>query len=134
MRFSSAVRTGRLGLTVLGTVVLLTGCGGGSSTLPIPSGAPVVLAPACGSPALLTGEYFPRYQTYILLLTFETTVEDARLLEAKYGFTLKYIYNSAPTFVIEASPEALARLRCDPLVASIAYDNPAYHGNASRLP
>jgi hypothetical protein len=131
MQFLSAVRTVRLTVTALGSVALVAGCGGGSGSLPIPSGAPVVLAPACGDPAPLSGDYVPGSRTYVLLLTYESTVEQARLLEARYGFTLKYIYNSAPTFVIEAAPEALARLRCDPLVANIAYDDPAYHGGGS---
>ncbi|MES2464862.1 MAG: hypothetical protein V4671_30220 [Armatimonadota bacterium] len=123
-QLSSAVRTGVLGLTALGAIVLFAGCGGGGSSSVTPGGGPVVLAPACSNPAPLTGTY-DGVPTYIVALTPGTSAaEQAPLLGAKYGFTVQYTFPSSyspPYFSAELSPEALARLRCDPLVAETFY-------------
>ncbi|MES2460137.1 MAG: hypothetical protein V4671_06115 [Armatimonadota bacterium] len=124
MQFSqlaSAVRTGILGLSALGAIVLFAGCGGGSSTVSIPR--PLVLAPACSNPSPLTGSYDPQVPQYVVVLTpGEISAVLARNLEARHGFTLKYVYPGSSVFAAELSPKALASLRCDPLVVSIAYD------------
>jgi hypothetical protein len=124
MRFSQAVRSGVFGLTALVSLALLSGCGGGgpSTAVPAPITAPIVLAPACGSPAPLLGDY-QGLATYFVTLTPGTSAaEQAPLLAAKYGFTVEYTFTSSPTiFSAILSPEVLARLRCDPLVIETGY-------------
>ncbi|MES2462787.1 MAG: hypothetical protein V4671_19570 [Armatimonadota bacterium] len=125
-QYASAVRIGILGLTALGSVTLNTGCGGGTSTTtvpnPTPIATPLVLAPACSDPVPLRGTYDPRgSRLQVTLIPGTDATEQAPLLGAKYGFTPQFILSSSPSFQAELSPEALARLRCDPFVADIYY-------------
>jgi hypothetical protein len=106
-------------------MAFITGCGGGSSSTSIPTDVPVVLAPACSDPVPLQGSYSRGITTYVVVLNSgEISAVQARSLEAKHGFTLKYVYPYSSVFAAELSPQALASLRCDPLVVSVAYDRP----------
>ena len=68
------------------------------------------------------GTYDPRLSTYIVTLVPGTiSPEQAPLLGIKYGFTVEQALSSSSAFSAELSPEALAQLRCDPLVVEIAY-------------
>lgn len=92
---------------------------------PIPSR--VELVPACGNPSPIGGTANPNIRSYFVIFAEGTTsaqaVEYSAFLAAKYGFTPDSVYETVlKGFAATLTPEQVAKLRCETMVASLEYN------------
>ena len=99
------------------------------------SAAPEVVPPSCLSPAPLDGKWYDETPGYIVLLVDaeeNASVTAARLAE-KYGFAVENTMRRLRMFAVARfDAAALARLRCDPSVKLIAFNEPTRIATASE--
>lgn len=87
-----------------------------------------VLAPSCPEPAPLDGKYYHRAPGYII--RFRDDIQDVsplvHKLALKYSFKPTAVYEAAiKGFAVrQLTPEALAALRCEPVILGISFDEP----------
>jgi hypothetical protein len=127
-RFSSVRAT-----AVALLLVVLSACGGGSSSPTEPSAPPrpqppAAPAPACSNPAPLEGEPHPDAPGYIILFRDGVRAQEvAPSLARKYGFTVSNIYETLPGFASpDMTSEMVAQIRCEPTVSLVEYNGIAY--------
>jgi hypothetical protein len=86
------------------------------------TGAPRVIAPQCGTPALLLGTYSIPGYIVVFQDTTNAEAETARLAQ-KYPFTPTFVYSAALRGLsAPLANSVVAALRCEPTVHSIEYD------------
>ena len=89
--------------------------------------APEVVAPVCQTPAPLEGTWSDEAPGYIVMLTDEQesrSVVAARLGQ-KYGFTVEGSFRRLRMFTVSRfDPNVLAKLRCDPSVKLVEFNEP----------
>ena len=110
----------------------LAGCGGEIATtaeqspeLTVPIGVVIDVKPACADPAPLTGAFDARAPGYIVVLNDGSAVDATTdRLAASYHFTTRFRYYSAlhGFATLDATPEAIAALRCDAAVRSVEHN------------
>lgn len=90
----------------------------------------------CADPAPLYGEFNALAPGYIVQFRPGTNaVETAHALAAKYGFTLRYVWDVALLgFSAEMTPETVAALRCEPSILSISYETLVFPASGPARP
>ena len=93
------------------------------------------MLPSCLSPAPLEGKWYDETPGYIVLLVDaeENAAVIAARLGEKYGFAVESTMRRLRMFAVARfDPAALARLRCDPSVKLIAFNEPTRIATASE--
>lgn len=78
-----------------------------------------VVTPACASPAPLHFATTPAEGWIVMFQTGVNAATTTAALEAKHGFTARFVYQAVGGFFAELTPAQIARLRCEPTVALV---------------
>jgi hypothetical protein len=102
-----------VGLALL-LMLFFTGCNRhGESGVLLPCADPVPLngKPDPAAPGILVG-----------LESGVDATEEANRLAKKYGFAVEHVYATGSFYVLDMTPEALERMRCEPTVRYVEYN------------
>ena len=83
-----------------------------------------VIAPSCAQPARLENHFEGSpYITVVLKPSAKDRQSVVRGLSRKYGFQIIAVYHAVNGFTVSLlSPEEIAKLRCEPEVDTVTYD------------
>ena len=84
-----------------------------------------VITPSCAEPARLEGQFDPAAPHLVVVLKADVQNSQAVAvaLSRKYGFSLRWVFRTLKGFAASLlTPAELARLRCEPEVEVVSYD------------
>jgi hypothetical protein len=101
---------------VFGAVALtIAGCA-------VQSAGPRVVEPQCEQPVPLTGSWNPAAPGYSVTLREDAAHRRVSALEKAYSLRPYYWYGTTQVYFAKVDGQTLARMRCEPEVESIEYD------------